>query len=119
MLHALPAATAAIGQLKVCAVLENGFTMLQPSVAAADVTSDDQLRGFDVELRKEVLTGLNYSVRVLSSYGQVNYLTRAAECDVRRRRRSSRRSGRRSGRGSAALRMQCQCHESRRKSCSG
>ena len=39
MLHALPAATAAIGQLKVCAVLENGFTMLQPSVAAADVSA--------------------------------------------------------------------------------
>ena len=75
---AVPAASS----LKVCSVLENGFNMLQPGVAADEVTSDEQLRGFDVDVRREVLRDYNYSVRALSSYGQVNTLTRAAECDV-------------------------------------
>ena len=48
----LPSASA----LKVCVIIEQALTMLRPGVASvSDVTSDDQLRGFDVDVRKKVL----------------------------------------------------------------
>lgn len=67
----------------VCVVLESGFTMLREGVGAAEaVRSDAQLRGFDVELREHALAGRNYTVRVLSTYGEVEVRTRRGECDV-------------------------------------
>lgn len=67
----------------ICVVLESGFTMLQPTTSSVDaVTSDSQLRGFDVDMRVLALHGLNYTVRVLPSYGEVQVRTRSGECDV-------------------------------------
>ena len=67
----------------VCVVIESGFTMLRDdSMSLESVHSDTELRGFDVDLRQLALSGLNYSVRVLSSYGEVEVRTRIGECDV-------------------------------------
>lgn len=67
----------------VCVALESGFTMLREGVGAAEtVRTDAQLRGFDVELREHALAGRNYTVRVLSTYGEVEVRTRRGECDV-------------------------------------
>jgi hypothetical protein len=75
-------------QYTVCVVIESGFTMLREpsedprSLAPEAVRSDAQLRGFDVDLRTLAFAGLNYTVRVLSSYGEVQVRTRSGECDV-------------------------------------
>ena len=75
----LPSASA----LKVCVIIEQAQTMLRPGVASvADVTSDDQLRGFDVDVRKKVLEGTSYSIKVDDSYGSLNVRTRSGEGDV-------------------------------------
>lgn len=68
----------------VCVVIESGFTMLHDGQVATpeEVRSDAQLRGFDVDSRRLALAGLNYTVRVLSSYGEVEVRTRNGECDV-------------------------------------
>ena len=71
--------------LQLCTTLDAGFTMLASGVAMADVTSDQQLTGFDVSLRERVLTEklhLNYTVRLLASYGELQVKTRVGECDV-------------------------------------
>ena len=70
-------------QLHVCAVLENGFSMLRSGVASASaVCTDADLRGFDVDLRAQVLAGYNVSVSAYSSYGEAQYRTRIGECDI-------------------------------------
>ena len=69
--------------LHVCAILENGFAMLNNGVAlAADVKSDKQLHGFDVDLRSFVLRDFNYTLTAFESYGEINYRTRTGECDL-------------------------------------
>ena len=78
-------AGASLQDLRVCVVLESAFTMLRPGVALEAVTSDDQLRGFDVDLRRRILEQTNYSVQVLGSYGELNVAVRAGTaggCDV-------------------------------------
>jgi ABC-type amino acid transport substrate-binding protein len=69
--------------IRVCAVLEPGFCSLQHGIAtAAEVTTDSQLSGFDVETRAQVLANRPYSVSVFDSYGEVFVRTRAGECDI-------------------------------------
>ena len=71
--------------MRVCTTIDNGFNMLVDGVTRiTSVTSDQQLRGFDVDVRA-VLTGalnLSYSLRVLPSYGELQVATRKDECDV-------------------------------------
>ena len=80
------AASALLNNARVCVVIESGFTMLQDGVtSAADVTSDDQLYGFDVMLRKEIFGLIPYTVTVVGSYGELNVRMRAGAssgCDV-------------------------------------
>ena len=79
----LPLALAQNDPIVVCTLLENGFAQLQDGVASiSDVTSDAQLRGFEVDMRENLLKGQAYRVRVLSGYGEVHVRTRAGECDV-------------------------------------
>ena len=72
--------------MRVCTTIDNGFNMLVDGVTRiTSVTSDQQLRGFDVDVRAAVLTGalnLSYSLRVLPSYGELQVATRKDECDV-------------------------------------
>ena len=77
---------ALLQNLRVCVVIESAFTMLRPGiVSVADVTSDDQLRGFDVELRRIILANTNYTVTVIGSYGELNVRLRtgpSSGCDI-------------------------------------
>ena len=83
LLSAALASAAGDNDIAVCAVLENGFCMLANGVSANDtITSDTQLRGYDVEMRKYILSGRNYTVRLLGSYGELQVRTRAGECDI-------------------------------------
>ena len=67
----------------ICVVIEEGFTMLlEAGTDPVTVTSDAQLRGFDVDMRALSLQGANYSIRVLQSYGELQVRTRNGECDV-------------------------------------
>ncbi len=69
--------------IRVCAVLEPGFCSLKHDVAtAAEVTTDSQLSGFDVDTRGQVLANRPYTVSVFDSYGEVFVRTRAGECDI-------------------------------------
>eukprot|EP01052_Picozoa_sp_SAG31_P038452 SAG31_NODE_5141_length_2718_cov_2.346315_2_plen_199_part_00 len=69
--------------LTVCVVLEPGFCDLVHGVASdAQVSNDGQLKGYDVDVRKVVMQGMNYSVQAYNSYGEVNVRTRAGDCDV-------------------------------------
>lgn len=58
--------------------------MPRRGVNAADVTSDTQLRGFDIEVRKHVLHDYNYTVQVVGSYSELMVLIRSPHtaCDV-------------------------------------
>ena len=55
--------------LHVCITLDAGFNMLQENVVAADITSEQGLHGFDVDLRKLLMPklGINYTVTVVGS----------------------------------------------------
>ena len=71
--------------LRICVVLEPGFDMLLRDADAAVVTSDAQLSGFNVDVRRAVLgSALNvvYSVRVLESWEVMQSYTRIGECDI-------------------------------------
>lgn len=73
--------------LRVCTVLDAGFDELtkeSEGMSIADITSDSSLQGFGVEARRAVLTGngLNYTMRVYSSYAAVHIAVRARECDI-------------------------------------
>ena len=74
-------------QLRVCTVLDSGFDELKPNYAAlteTEVTSDDQLQGFDVDARKYLLgrNPVNYSVRLYPTYGALHVAVRSKACDV-------------------------------------
>ena len=77
-----PVAPTSSVPLAVCTVLEEGFCMLRRGFSAANVTSDNHLTGFDVDMRREVLAGREYTVRVMGTYGELQVRTRAGECDV-------------------------------------
>ena len=68
--------------LKVCTTEEYGFNMLRSGVQREDVVSDTQLKGFDVDLRRRALGGVNYTLSMLDSYGEVHVRTRAGDCDI-------------------------------------
>jgi ABC-type amino acid transport substrate-binding protein len=70
--------------LTVCVVEDTAMTMRRAGFSAASITSDDQLRGFEVEVRKRVLANYNYTVRMVGSYGGLHALIRSptTECDV-------------------------------------
>ena len=68
--------------IRVCSVLEGGFAMLNNGVSRADVYSDAQLHGYDIDIRKNLLAGRNYTVSAFESYGEVMVRTRAGECDI-------------------------------------
>ena len=69
--------------IRVCAVLEPGFCSLKHGIATvAEVTSDSQLSGFDVDTRAQVLRDRPYTVSVFDSYGEAFVCTRAGECDI-------------------------------------
>ena len=79
--------------LRVCTVIDDGFNVLKPGLAnqgitEAEVTSDDQLIGFDVDARKHLLgliavdVPLSYSVRLYPSYTSLHVAVRTAACDV-------------------------------------
>lgn len=71
--------------LKVCTTIDDAFNMLRPDESVATVTSDRQLRGFDVELRQAVLgqrLGIPYTLSIISSYGELLVKTRTGECDL-------------------------------------
>ena len=70
--------------LHVCIVEETALAMRKPGVSAGSVVSDDQLRGFDVEVRKVVLKGYNYTVQTVGSYSELMVLIRSphTNCDV-------------------------------------
>ena len=72
--------------LRICAVLEAGFTMLKdPTIAAASVTSDDQLVGFEASMRRIFFDdnlGHPYTITVLPSYGECMVRTRLGEYDI-------------------------------------
>ena len=71
--------------LRICTILEYGFDMLRPGVSsAATVVSDAQLLGYNVDVRTRVMgnLGMNYTVTVLPTYGELHVRTRAGECDI-------------------------------------
>jgi hypothetical protein len=69
--------------LRVCTVLEPGFSHLAHGVAsAAEVASDAQLKGYDVDVRASVLSGYSYTISAFENYGEVMVRTRAGECDI-------------------------------------
>ena len=69
---------------RVCVVLEEGFSMRKNGGLASDtiISSDAQLKGYDVDVRTSVLDGVNYEVVVWSGYGETQVRTRAGECDI-------------------------------------
>ena len=70
--------------LRVCTTLDKGFDMLLEGSSTTQI-SDDQLFGFNVDLRKAVLTdmlNISYDLVVMPSYGEVMVETRAGRCDV-------------------------------------
>ena len=74
-----------MGAVRVCITPDSGLNMLSSGVVASDITSDDQVEGFDKDLRVEILTrrlGLAYTVRILGSYGELQVRTRAGECEI-------------------------------------
>ena len=77
----------AVASLRVCTTEDTAFDMLVDSknTKITDVTSDQQLYGYDVDMRHEVLTkalNLSYTVRVLPSYGELQVETRKDMCDI-------------------------------------
>eukprot|EP00966_Prymnesium_polylepis_P053033 1227673-Prymnesium_polylepis.1 len=73
------------GGLEVCVVLEPGFDMVLAGVDPATITSDAQLSGFNVDVRRAVLGSaldLVYNVRVLDSWDAMQAYTRISECDI-------------------------------------
>ena len=75
--------------LIVCVVLDFGFNMLRNEsiayVPGSDTISDWDLRGFDPNVRRGVLTdrlNLPYTLRILESYGELQSRTRVGECDI-------------------------------------
>jgi hypothetical protein len=80
----LAGAAAAVDTYIVCVVIESGFSMLRTGLAASvgEVRSDTQLRGFDVDMRALALSDVDYTVRVLPSYGELEVRTRSGECDI-------------------------------------
>ena len=71
--------------LKLCVVLESGFTMLKdPETAVSNVTSDSQLVGYEVSLRQLLLTKnlrISYTVTVMG-YAECQVCTRLGEYDI-------------------------------------
>ena len=77
----------AVASLRVCTTEDTAFDMLVDSknTKITDVISDQQLYGYDVDMRHEVLTkalNLSYTVRVLPSYGELQVETRKDMCDI-------------------------------------
>jgi ABC-type amino acid transport substrate-binding protein len=72
-----------VAAFEVCVVLEPGFDMLV-SENDGSVTSDDQLRGYNVDVRKLILgkVGVAYSVRLVESWSALHVYTRTGECDI-------------------------------------
>ena len=72
--------------LKVCIVIDPGFDMLvDASAGSSVVTQNSQIKGFNAEVRKEVLETVlnyNYSVKVYDSWAEVNVRVRAQDCDI-------------------------------------
>ena len=72
--------------LRVCAVLDQSFDMLKvDNTDTSTVTSDSDLQGFNVDLRREILTNrlnLTYTLSILSSYGEIMVETRRGNCDI-------------------------------------
>ena len=73
--------------VRVCITLDQGFDNLaDPSMAPEAVTNNLQLRGFNTDGREYVLTqrlGLNYTVRVFSTYATLQVAVRLGdECDM-------------------------------------
>jgi len=72
--------------LRVCVVAEGGVSSPNdPSMKQADITTDAELHGYDVELRSKILTqhmALPYSVTVYPTYGALNVACRLGVCDI-------------------------------------
>ena len=72
--------------LRVCTTLDSGFDMLvDPDLDPLQVTTDTQLKGFNVDMRREILKrrlNLTYEVAVYPSYGDLHVSVRKGECDV-------------------------------------
>ena len=71
--------------LQVCTKLDAGFNMLiNPEMQLEDVHSDSLLEGFDVSVRRSVLTrlALPYNITVLPTYAELQVRTRSGECDI-------------------------------------
>eukprot|EP01043_Picozoa_sp_COSAG02_P067267 COSAG02_NODE_10750_length_1866_cov_0.977363_2_plen_173_part_01 len=60
-----------------------GYTMLKPdSPAPENITSDAQVRGFEVEMRQRGMRDINYTLSILPGYGELQVRTRNGECDM-------------------------------------
>ena len=68
--------------LRICTVIEAGFDMLIAGADAASVTSDASLAGYNVEVRRAVLSGHPYTVRIIDSWSRMQSLARTNECDI-------------------------------------
>lgn len=72
--------------LRVCVVLETGFSMLKDdAIPTSLVKSDSSLVGYDVAVRTELLTNkakVPYTVSVVGSYGELQVKTRVGDCDI-------------------------------------
>ena len=72
----------------ICTCLDYGFDERRPdfkNTPLQELVSDEQLIGFDVDMRQAILRDrMNqpYTLRVLSGYGEVHVRTRTGECDV-------------------------------------
>ncbi len=57
--------------------------MLKPdSPAPENITSDAQVRGFEVEMRQRGMRDINYTLSILPGYGELQVRTRNGECDM-------------------------------------
>jgi ABC-type amino acid transport substrate-binding protein len=70
--------------LKVCAVLEPGFDMIISGTDANSITSDIDLRGYNVDVRKYIFgnLGVSYDLSVVESWSAAHVGARTGECDI-------------------------------------
>jgi len=76
---------AASDPLTVCITPDAGLNLLEGRGSLSRITSDQQVQGFDVGMRNEILTRRlqqPYNVRALGSYAELQVRTRLGECDI-------------------------------------
>ena len=76
----------AVAPIRICTTEEMAFDMLvDPKTKIVDISNDQQLQGYDVDMRHEILTvalNLTYTLRVLPSYGEMQVEVRKDKCDI-------------------------------------